>query len=357
MDNLGRIIGGRENNLNLIRLIAAFMVVFSHSFILSGNREPVTLFYNGSYGTLGLNIFFVMSGFLITKSYLRTQNPALFIWARVLRIFPALFCVVILSAFIIGPLITTLPIEEYLTNTKTYSYLLAVTLFNKQNHLPGVFASNSFRYSINGSLWMLKYMVAFYAFVLFLGVTKILNKKHVILAVFLSCLLLHQLNVGKSTYVLMFSISETVRLFMYFGLGMVSYLYRDSIPIDRPYFNLCVIILAIASAMNGLNDSLLVFVLTYLMLFFAFYDGFYIPWFSKIGDFSYGVFIYSFPVQQTVVHLHGGRMDPWLNFTISLLVSIALGAMSWHFCEQRFLHLKDLPFSRKKDEQYRLQAS
>lgn len=340
-----------------MRLIAAFMVVFSHSFILSGSREPVTLFYNGSYGTLGLNIFFVMSGFLIAQSYLRTRNTAHFAWSRALRIFPALFCVVALSAFVVGPLVTILPIEEYLTNTKTYSYLLSVTLFNKQNNLPGVFANNAFRYSVNGSLWMLKYMVAFYAFVLILGVTKILDKKHIILAMFLSCLVLHLLNVGKSTYVFMFSISETVRLFMYFGLGMVTYLYRDSIPMAWPYFNLCVIILVIASAMNGLNDSLFVFVLTYLVLFFGFCKQLYVPLFSKIGDFSYGVFIYSFPVQQTVVHLYGGKMNPSLNFTISLLVSIALGAMSWHFCEQKFLHLKDLPFSRKKDEQYRLQTS
>ena len=344
--NLESVISGRENNLNIIRLFAAFMILFSHAFILSGSTEPKTPFYNESYGALGLDIFFVMSGFLITQSYLGTPNPARFIWSRVLRIFPALFCVVTLSAFVLGPMVTTLPVYTYLTQSQTYSYLLALTLFIGPNSLPGVFPHNPFAFAVNGSLWMLKYMVAFYALVLFLGITKVLDKKRIILMMFLLCLVLHHLNVGKSLFLFMISIDQTLRLFLYFGLGMAAYLYRDSIPMDISYLIFCVLVLVIASVKNGLHDSLFVFVLTYMVLYIGFHKRIYISWFAKIGDFSYGVFIYSFPVQQTVVHLYGGKMDPWVNFAISLVVSLILGALSWHLCEKRLLKFKSLPFSR-----------
>lgn len=117
--NLGSAVSGRENNLDLIRLVAVIMILFSHAFILSGSAEPKTSFYNETYGALGLDIFFVMSGFLITQSYLRTSSPLRFIWSRVLRIFPALFCFVTLSTFILGPMVTTLPVHTYLTQSQT----------------------------------------------------------------------------------------------------------------------------------------------------------------------------------------------------------------------------------------------
>lgn len=195
---------------------------------------------------------------------------------------------------------------------------------------------------------MLKYMVAFYALVLFLGITNVLYKKRIILMIFLLFLVLHHLNVGKSLFLFMISIDQTLRLFLYFGLGMVAYLYRDSIPLDISYFVFCALILIIASMKDGLHDSLFVFILTYMVLYFGFHKRTYISWFSKIGDFSYGVFIYSFPVQQTVVYLYGGKMDPWVNFSISLIISLALGALSWHILEKRFLKLKALPFYRSK---------
>ena len=289
-----------------------------------------------------------MSGFLITQSYLRKPNPARFIWSRALRIFPALFCVVTLSAFVLGPMVTTLPLDAYFTNRQTYSHFLLLTLFFGHYNLPGVFAHNPLAFSVNGSLWVLKYLVAFYALVLFLGITKVLDKKRIILMIFLLCLVLYHLGVGKSLFLFMISIDQTLRLFTYFGLGMVAYLYRDSLPIDISYFMLCVLVLVIASVKKGLNESLFVFVLTYMVLYLGFNKRIYLAWFSKIGDFSYGAFIYSFPVQQTVVYLYGGKMNPWINFSISLVISLTLGALSWHVCEKRFLKLKDIPFSRSK---------
>src|SRR5664280_330160 len=140
--NLESVIKGRENNLVIIRILAVIMVLYSHSFILSGSAEPSPPFFNGGYGPIGLNIFFVISGFLITQSYLRTPNPARFIWSRALRILPGLFCVVTLCAFVLGPLVTTLPLDSYFTNLQTYAYLLLITIFIGHNTLPGVFAHN-----------------------------------------------------------------------------------------------------------------------------------------------------------------------------------------------------------------------
>ncbi len=346
--NLESVIKGRENNLNIIRLLAITMVLFSHSFALSGSPEPTPPFFNGSYGALGLDILFVMSGLLITQSYLREQNPKRFIWSRALRIFPALFCVVTLSAFVLGPLVTTLPLDEYFTERQTYGYLLSFTLLTVHFRLPGVFAQNPYAFSVNGSLWMLQYMIAFYVLVLFLGITKVLDKKRIIFMLFFLCVVLHHLNAGKSLFLFGFSIEQTLRLFTYFGLGMVAYLYKDLLTMDISCFVFCVLVLVLASVKVGLNESLFVFVLAYMVLYLAFNKKIYLSWFSKIDDISYGVFLYSFPVQQTVVHLYGGKMPPWLNLSISIVVSLALGALSWYACEKHFLKLKDLPFSRPK---------
>jgi len=339
--NLDSFITGRDNNLNLIRLLAISMVIYSHSFILSGNLEPTPPFIDGGYGPIGLNVFFILSGFLITQSYLRTPNPARFIWSRALRIFPALFCVVTLSAFVLGPLVTTLPLGTYFSSPQTYFSFLTFTLFIVKYNLPGVFTHNAYGTAVNGSLWMLKYMVVFYLFVLFLGMARVLEKKRSMLILFLLSLVLHHLNVGKGLFVFTISIEQTLRLFTYFGLGMVAYLYRDSLAINIYYFIFCVLVLVIASVKHGLNESLFAFVLTYIVLYLGFNKRINLPWFSKTEDISYGVFIYSFPVQQTIIYLYGGKMNPWINFSTSLVISLALGALSWYVCEKHFLKFKD----------------
>ena len=127
----------RENNFTLLRFLAAFMVILSHNFSVWGQKAPVLNEYS-SFAGIGVDIFFVISGFLITKSWLNNPNIIVFFWNRGLRIFPGLICIILFSVFIIGQLVTTLPIKEYLLNPITWKYIGNIFLFPLRSNLPGV---------------------------------------------------------------------------------------------------------------------------------------------------------------------------------------------------------------------------
>ncbi len=93
---------GRDNNFSLIRIIAAFAVLITHSFALAigtGEAEPFQKFLGMTMGTIAVDIFFITSGFLVTSSLLTRQSVIEFVWARVLRIYPALLVMLCLTVF------------------------------------------------------------------------------------------------------------------------------------------------------------------------------------------------------------------------------------------------------------------
>ncbi|MDP9940112.1 acyltransferase family protein [Ectopseudomonas alcaliphila] len=155
----------RNNNLDLLRLIAAAMVIWSHAYptvLGKGAKQPLTALTGGQFsmGDLGVAIFFVISGFLVSQSMFRLNDLTSYAKARALRIFPDLIFCVLLSILLIGPLFSTLNTAEHFTNSRTYNYLIATTTLNFLSpFLPGVFESNPYGSYINGSLWTLKYEV------------------------------------------------------------------------------------------------------------------------------------------------------------------------------------------------------
>jgi len=157
----------RDNNFNLIRMVAAFSVLVSHSFALTGSGEdPVKrLIGMVTLGDVAVDLFFVASGFLVTASLLKRQNGVDFVWARFLRIYPAFWVMLLLTLFVLGPLFTTLPLSDYLTQTSIYVRLAkAATVFiHTASTLPGVFEGNPLPRAVNGSLWTMPYEVRMYA--------------------------------------------------------------------------------------------------------------------------------------------------------------------------------------------------
>src|SRR6201996_8544984 len=118
----------RQNNFDALRLIAAVSVIFSHSFLIAEgtqNNEPLILLTGNQsiLGLVGVFVFFAISGFLVTQSFEQTPNPLHYLAKRVLRIFPGLFLATLLSAFVLGPLVTTLPLGCYLSRPEPYEYV------------------------------------------------------------------------------------------------------------------------------------------------------------------------------------------------------------------------------------------
>lgn len=340
----------KENNYDILRFIAACLVIISHAYPLSGHMgEFFVLFTKGqqSLGDVAVAIFFVISGFLISQSYDRSNNIIHFIAARILRIYPALIVSILFGALLIGPLVTTLGMREYFSSRETYSYLKAMLLFPMQWNLPGVFEYGSDRNtSINGSLWTIPFEVLCYAVVAIIGILKLNKRRNFIL--FLFCLSFYTL-IYLRPYIMgtpKVYWPSFIDLFPFFAAGMIMYYYREKIMISSWYASISFFLLLLSSQFGGFKFVLL-FSGTYLIMYFVYHPKIKLHGFSKFGDFSYGLYIYAFPVQQTVTYFFNSKLSPWLNLAISLPITLALAFLSWHIIEKHAMKLKKY-FKNKK---------
>src|SRR5260221_4222595 len=172
----------RTNNFGALRLAAAVSVVFSHSFLIAEGSEANEPFVwiTGNQcilGLVGVFVFFIISGYLVTESYCRHPAPGQFAVRRMLRIYPGLLANVLICAFLIGPMVSALPVGAYLAGPELRQFLVkTLTLDPGPLQLSGVlFADNSVGLLVNGSLWTLRYEVMMYLMILALGAARLLQ--------------------------------------------------------------------------------------------------------------------------------------------------------------------------------------
>jgi peptidoglycan/LPS O-acetylase OafA/YrhL len=346
---LAQWLGGRDNNLNLLRLTAALLVIFDHQFAMVGGESPPVPFYSGSYGTLGVDIFFVISGFLVTMSYVRSENAVIFLWSRFLRIFPALIVVTCVLVFLWGPLLTTLKIGEYFRHPWTLSYLRgALSLYEVTRYtvLPGVIMDNPI-VQVNGALWTLQYEWSFYVLILILGLSNLLQGKIIVLLLFIISMIVTRFAPPTMPNIYWTPSFYFAPFFLYFGFGALAYLYRNLLPMTNQLFAAALITLIASSFVGELDDTLLVFPLGYLVLFLGLNPMIRLSSFTRSGDYSYGLYIWAFPVQQTIVHFLGVGTNVWLQLAASLTAVSLMAIASWHLIEKRSLKLKQFRWGEK----------
>lgn len=153
---------GRNNNFNLLRLLAAFAVLFSHSYVVAIGKsaiEPLYVSLGVTWGSIAVDVFFVTSGFLVTSSLLTRKSTVEFVLSRILRIYPALFLMVLVSIFLLGLSFTSLPIGAFLQNhvTHVFAFKNTTLVFGVTGNLPGVFESTPYPKLVNVSLWTLPF--------------------------------------------------------------------------------------------------------------------------------------------------------------------------------------------------------
>jgi peptidoglycan/LPS O-acetylase OafA/YrhL len=363
---------GRDNNFNLIRIVAAFAVLITHSFALAigpGTPDPFSERLGITMGEIGVDIFFITSGLLVTASLLTRQNVIQFVWARILRIFPALLLMLLLTVFGLGVFFTSLPLSFYLTDSKIYFYLLkGATLINGVPFdLPGVFDCNPCKNAVNGSLWTMPYEIKMYA-ILAVGwvVLRVIKKSRLRLfriAILTSCVVPGVLLVARQFYLptedlrfseitkwydIFFFIykSEYCRLFaklsFMFLSGASFYVLKEHITLSRSFFWLFVIVLLSATIINKhVFHVLYLLTITYILVYMAYIPSGFIRKYNQLGDYSYGIYIYAFPVQQSVAALIPG-ISVLSMLSISAFATLLLAALSWHLLERRALGLKRL---------------
>lgn len=330
-----------KNNFTLLRLLAAYFVLISHSFgVLQKPLEQPALWYNGKniiFSGVGLSIFFTISGFLVTQSLFNSDSLKHYLWKRALRIFPALV-VANLFCILLGCAITDLDLKDYLLNKETWTYLFKnSTLVINQFYLPGVF-SNLKENTVNASLWTILIEVECYI-VLCLGAWHIVARKWL----YLSCFILFEALRVYTTVLNSFHVNglDLYGIFTfgtYFYLGSLLYVFKDDIRFKWFYANILMAI-ALATVYTFLESIT-------ISVFFAY--CFIIIGTSKAivnlkgYDFSYGIYLYAFPIQQLVVSYFGYSINVWFHIAISALLATILGFLSWNFIEKTFLQKKTL---------------
>ena len=329
----------RDNNFDFLRFFAAAMVVFGHSYGLAGqaHQEPLRLF-SGSYDSadIAVHVFFVMSGFLIAASWLNSRSVLDFAAKRALRIMPALIVSVLFVVLVIGPLATRLPLGEYFRAPGTFAYLSNAALIT-EFRLPGVFASNPFPDTVNGSLWTLPYEVLMYATVVTLGLLKAFGRNMALISLLLMVVthfwLIPLYEVQSDL------LYKATRLGAFFYAGVAFYLYRQRILWSWKLATLMVVANLIF-ARNDQWEFVHVLTLPYLTLYLAQLRIPRLAGFGKAGDFSYGLYIFAFPIQQLIMHWSDGRL-PLLPFmALSFITSLAAAVLCWHLIEAPALRLK-----------------
>lgn len=320
----------KSNNLNLMKFVAAVLVVFSHAYAVTGSGEdPLFRFSRNqiTFGGLAVTVFFFASGFYVTKSLLRRGNRAY--WkSRFGKIYPSLTVVIVCTAFIMGPIVSTKTLAAYFSSPETYRYLEYLLMIPRYS-LPGVFRENPSSV-VNGSLWtiileMICYLGLFIAYQIHL-----LDKKKMKLlnVVFVAGVLIAFGMKPKS----IFAYHSYLRPLCLFIAGMDYYIFREEIKLDWKV-GTGVLIGGILLCLLHCLDLAMIFAFPYLLSLIIFSSHQIDARIGDLGKYSYGMYLTAFPIQQCVVRSfpNAGIL---MNTVCSSLVSFLLAILLFYIIEK-----------------------
>lgn len=347
IQNLQSLVRSRQNNnLNAIRLFLAVLVILDHSFPLTIGQQddPLSLLNHQqtSCGILAVEIFFFISGFLITASWLNSKSMNDYMRRRILRIFPG-FIVALIFSFLIASAFAPHPFADLpprLGEFKDAFYLGYTSCTGGW-----VFPKNPFPFTANGSLWTINREFICYLLVAAIGLFGFFKYRFLIFTIFLmtfGCCGLILLLKGEAA--IQFDRGFfTLLFFTLFLSGTCIWLWRDKIPIHSVLAITALIIILITSQFPPWFLIFAPFAASYLVLWIGFaFPVKILAWCDKT-DLSYGVYLFAFPIQQALVA--AGLTNPWVLFTIATPISMAVAFVSWTFVEKPFLKMKYRDFS------------
>ena len=337
---LGDQAAGRDNNVLAIRYAAAASVILFHCYALTDrwNDEPLyAALAPLNLGVLGVEVFFVLSGFLVTQSWLAHPEARAYAMARVLRIYPALVAATVFTIAVAGAS-STLGWAEYLTSPTTWRYFVRTASgIDVVDRLPGVFPDNPFPRAANGSLWTLPVELRLYVALGLAGVAGLLARPRAWLA---AGLLLVAAGLAWPDLVPLDPNTRGTRLAaLLFLLGSLAYVWKRHVPLSLPGAALA-LALPLADVHGFARDGpLFALLLAYLVLVVAYHPALRVRTLRRVPDYSYGLYVYAFPIQQTLVWQAPG-IAPAPLFAASLALTLAVAAVSWHAIEAPALRLK-----------------
>jgi peptidoglycan/LPS O-acetylase OafA/YrhL len=334
----------RENNFDLLRLAMALLVVLSHSFTLvSGtvhDSEPLRRLTGGamSLGDVAVDVFFLLSGYLITMSWEKCPRAGSFLWRRASRIYPGLAAATAVCAFVVSPWAVA---GWTAAGAGREAVVAAVGLQRFTTDWAGqAFPNNPYPGEINGTTWTLIYEAACYLLVLALGVTGALASRRGVLMLLAAAYAGVAAGwrfpaLGLPGHPVLYG--EWGRLVVFFLTGSAFYLYRREIPAKGWLAAAGCAVVAAGLWWQVLLPAALPVGLGYVTFWLAFQPYVRVARFARWGDCSYGTYLYGFMVQQWLVSLAPGWWTSARLFGVAAPAAVLAGALSWHLVEKRCL--------------------
>lgn len=324
------------NNFDFVRMAAAFAVLYSHQFALSGRPEPIVL--GGSFGGWGVLVFFAISGYLIAGSWERDPHLWRFGVRRFLRLWPGLMVAVLIVVVVLGPLVTALAPQAYLSAAPTWQFFQAVTLLSFTPYLPGVFEGNPIPNSPNGSLWTIPIEVRCYVVIALMGALGVMRRR------WLS-------SMGFAAFVLWFfflwgtgyddPLRMPMQMGMAFAVGAFLSTWRRLWLPRRLWIVPLAVIMFLALWFSGLQELSITIGLATGAVVVGVASTPVLRRFGRFGDMSYGFYIYAFPVQQTLIWVDGNQVSALHGLWDATVITAILALLSWHCVEKPALRWKD----------------
>ena len=336
-------IASRDNNYNLIRFLAALSVLISHSYPLfygDPGTEPLKKITGKSLGSIAVDIFFLTSGFLIIASFVKRKSAINYLWSRAIRIFPALWVALIITLILIIPLSHPTTFQSILFSSDATNYLLknSILIARIEHTIPGVFNETPYQNAINGSLWTLPWELYCYLAIA-IGISVLTRVAETswrliytsgVLVVFFYCLSIDFLELESSII---------LNIVFMFYIGSVFYLNSKRVILNPVIFSLFIALLA-TNFLYTKTATIYFLTAPYILFYLAYIPKGRIRLFNRFGDYSYGVYIYAFPIQQLII-----QCFPNITFNQYILtcsaITIAFAWLSWNLVEKNALKLKN----------------
>ena len=324
----------RDNFLPL-RHLAAAMVIYGHAYALTrhtpGDVDLVQRFMPGYYaGSLAVFFFFAISGYLVTLSLLRQPSILRYARNRIVRIWPAYIVCILFCALVIGLAWTTLPASAYLRDNATWHFIF-------HNAIPksfawtlrGVFTTNPYPDVVNGSLWSLGVEVRWYLWLGILAALTLVRRRMAFTTIAGAW-------IAWCAWQWWHGVPDArdVRALgcIFLGGGLCA-VWRDHQKITHVGMAALVALAALLHGSRWFGPVAGIAALHFCL--WAAYRVPTLPWPRSI-DWSYGLFLYGFPVEQSIAAWNPA-ITPLAMLLLALVVVATLAALSWHGIERPLL--------------------
>lgn len=333
------------NNFDWLRLLAAVTVIYGHAFPLTNTSSLLIL--DNSIQATAVKIFFVISGYLICLSWLSDPCIYRYLAKRFLRIIPGLAVVVTLAAVLVGPIFTTLSLHEYFSNQDFFNYFKNIALYPIYN-LPGVFQNLPYKIAVNGSLWSLPVEFSMYLILPIILIISYTLKTRWLLPFFAALLCAASLICLRSPLyslprIIIYgsSLRSALDVCPYFLIGATYSYFRleNFLSIEISLAAVCTLALLQPTSI-WVSEFALYCILPYAILSFAVSGDQLFSMVGKYGDFSYGLYLYGFLIEQIFNQIFHGTLSPVANALFALPIAFICSVFSWFLIEKPALKFK-----------------